>query len=228
MPCLPLNNHYRRKAASTLALLILAFSFYFSSCAPKAYQQLARAEGNAACVYQFQPRFKRVLYRASVDVTGNHLSGVLLIKQMPDSATRILFTNDAGFTFFDFEFSRSGTFIVHSIVENMNKGAVKQTLKKDFQLILFNQPAGVLKPYRFKNQKEGEIYFAWHEGKDYYYYVTNTACTRLLRMERGSSSKKVVEAFSGDVKDGVPDSIKIHHTNFNFDINLKRIYDNPE
>ncbi len=228
MPCLTPNKNYRRKAAATLVLVFLAFTFCFYSCAPKAYQQLVQVAGNAACVYKFQPQFERALYRATVDVTGNHLSGILLIKQMPNSATRLLFTNEAGFIIFDFEFSRSGTFIVHSIVENMNKDAVKQTLKKDFQLILFNIPAGVLKPYRFKNQKEGEKYFAYHEGKDYYYYITNAECSQLLRMERGNSLKKVMEAYSGAVKDKVPDNIKIHHTNFNFDINLKRIYDNPE
>ena len=165
---------------------------------------------------------------------GNHLSGILLIKQMPDSSTRLLFTNEAGFKFFDFEFTKTGDFTVHSIIEKMNKDAVKKTLQKDFQLILFSKPhrfsAGEdrLTPVRFKNQTEGEQYFAYNEGKDFYYYVTNENCTQLIRMVRGSNTKKVLEAFMSELKDGVPDSIQIHHNNFNFDINLKRIYDNAE
>lgn len=201
-------------------LLLLLFS-----CAPKAYKNLQQAEGNAECLQKFQPNFQRALYRATVDVTGNHLSGLLLIKQMPDSSTRLLFTNEAGFKFFDFEFSETGDFKVHSIIDKMDKEAVKKTLHKDFKLILFNKPVTVLKPYKFKEQSATENYYAWNEGEDFYYYITNTDCTQLLRMERGSSTKKVLEAFSGGIKDGVPDSIKIHHTNFNFDISLVRIYD---
>ena len=207
----------------------IAFSVVVISCAPKAYKNLQPIQGSAAqCVSKFQPVFKRALFRTTVDVVGNHLSGILLIKQMPDSSTRLLFTNEAGFKFFDFEFSSLGTFKVYHIIEKMDKESVKKTLKKDFQLVLFNKPLKFLKPYHFSGKKESENYFAYNEGEDHYYYITDPDCSQLLRMERGSSTKKILEAFAFDFKDGVPDSVKIHHTNFNFDINLKRIYDNAE
>ena len=100
--------------------------------------------------------------------------------------------------------------------------------KKDFQLILMNKPVSYLKPYWFKGQKEDEKYYAYHEGKDYYYYITNKDCTSLLRLERGSNTKKVTEALMQLQKDGVPESIGIQHKNFNFEINLKRIEENAE
>src|SRR5258708_13414216 len=75
-------------------------------------------------------------YHASVEVVGNHISGLLLIKNMPDSAIRVVFTNEAGITFFDFGFSRDRTFTVHSIIKKLNKKPVVQTLRKDFELIL--------------------------------------------------------------------------------------------
>ncbi len=196
-----------------------------SSCAPKAYKNLQQTDGNADCLQKFQLKYERVLYRATVDVVGNHLSGVLLIKQMPDSSTRLLFTNEAGFKFFDFEFSKEGAFKVYSIIDKMDKESVKKTLQRDFQLILMNKPLGFLKPYKFKIQNANEHYFAYNEGEDFYYYITKPDCSQLLRMERGSSTKKVLEAFVSDMKNQVPDSIRIHHINFNFDISLKRIYD---
>jgi hypothetical protein len=110
----------------------------------------------------------------------------------------------------------------------MNKESVKKTLQKDFQLILFNQPLSFFKPQKFSKQKPDEKYFAYSEGENYYYYITNTDCSRLIRMERGSNTRKVLEAFMENMKDGVPESIQIHHKNFNFDINMKRIYDNAE
>lgn len=235
MRCLRLNNKtfLQRRGCSQKGSGggLVVFTFYFLlfiSCAPKAYKNLQQLEGSAECLEQFQPKFERVVYRTSVDVIGNHLSGILLIKQMPDSSTRLLFTNEAGYKFFDFEFSKSGDFKVHSIIEKMDKDAVKKTLQRDFQLLLMNKPIRLMKPYEFRGQKNEEKYFAYNAGEDFYYYITNADCSKLIRMERGSSTKKVLEAFVTDMKDKVPDSIQIHHINFNFDINMKRIYDNAE
>lgn len=211
-----------------LAVITFSVMFILSSCAPKAYKNLQQHNGSAECLQKFQPKFERVLYRTTVDVAGNHLSGILLIKQMQDSSTRLLFTNEAGFKFFDFEFSKAGNFKVHSIIDKMDKSAVKKTLQKDFQLILMNKSLEFLKPYGFKNLKTHEKYFAYNEGEDFYYYITNEDCSKLVRMERGSSTKKVLEAFVKDMNDGVPDIINIHHNNFNFDINMKRFYDDAE
>lgn len=216
----------RKKPGTITALALMVFMLV--SCAPKTYRSLRVAEGEPGCIQKFRPVFDRVLYQASVDVVGNHLSGILLIKQMPDSSTRWLFTNEAGFKFFDFEFSKDGEFRVYSIIDKMNKDAVKSTLKKDFQLLLMNHLPNAVKPYRFKGQTTEEMYFAYHEGEDFYYYITGPDCANLVRMERGSSTRKVLEAFVKNGADRTPDEIKIHHNNFKFDINLKRIYDNAE
>lgn len=200
----------------------------FSSCAPKAYKSLHPIAGSSDCVIKHQPTIGRALYQTTVDVAGNHLSGILLIKQMPDSSTRLLFTNEAGFKFFDFEFSKTGRFNVHAILEKMNRDAVIKTLQKDFRLILMQLPVNQVRPYRFKGQKKAENYFAFQDGKDFYYYITSSDCETLLRMERGSNTRKVLEAFSTGLKQGAPETVSIHHNNFNFDIQLKRIYDHAE
>ncbi|MBI3883246.1 MAG: hypothetical protein HY305_03280, partial [Sphingobacteriales bacterium] len=100
------------------------------------YKNLQPATGNTSNLQKFKPDFTVALYNTQVDVIGNHLSGLLLIKKMPDSITRIVFSNEMGFTFFDFEFSSTGNFKVHSIIKKMNKKAVIKTLRKDFELVL--------------------------------------------------------------------------------------------
>lgn len=207
-----------------LSIIIAVVAILLTSCAPSVYKKLQVISGDALCIEKFRPGFEKVLYQTSADVAGNHLSGILLIKQMPDSSTRLLFTNEAGFKFFDFEFSQAGAFKVHYIIEKMNKDAVKTTLKKDFQLILFNQNTALLKPVTFKGQAAGERYFSYNSGEDYYYYITDAGCSKLLRMERGSSTKKVLEAFTDSLMNSIPERILIHHTNFNFDIDMKRIW----
>ncbi|MFV0604374.1 MAG: hypothetical protein ACK5NK_00910 [Niabella sp.] len=221
----PLNKSGYSFTSLLFCVLLIAGLF---ACAPKAYKNLRQLDGSADCMQQFKPNFKRALYRTTVDVAGNHLSGILLIKQMPDSTTRLLFTNEAGFKFFDFGFSKTGAFTVHAIIKKMDKKAVKKTLQKDFQLLLMNFPQAYIKPYTFKGQQANEKYYAYQNGNDFYYYITNINCKQLIRMERGSHTKKVVVANSSQLHNGLPDTLKIHHLNFNFDINLTIINENAE
>ncbi|WP_018630584.1 hypothetical protein [Niabella aurantiaca] len=197
-----------------------------SSCAPAVYKKLQPTEGDAACIQKFKPRIERALYQASVDVAGRHLSGMLLMKRMPDSSFRIVFTNEAGFTFFDFEFSSGSGFVVHTIISKMDKEAVRKTLRKDFELLLMNPVDTPAAAVVFR--KDDTYYYAYNTGSDVYYYITDARCSRLIRMERGSTRKKVVEVMRGPLRDGVPETINIRHINFNFTIDLKRIYDHAE
>ncbi|MCD2425011.1 hypothetical protein LQ567_19660 [Niabella pedocola] len=206
--------------------LLFVSLWLLGSCAPAVYKKLQRAEGTSACIAAFKPHIQRALYQASVDVAGNHLSGLLLIKEMPDSSTRIVFTNEAGFSFFDFEFSHNNGFIVHSIIPKMDKEAVRKTLRKDFELLLMDMVDTTTVSSVF--QKGAERYHAFYVGADVYYYITDDRCGQLIRMERGSRKRKVLEATRGILKDGIPESLNIRHTNFNFTIDLKRIYDHAE
>lgn len=182
----------------------------------------ANSMGDSSQLRKFIPEFGRGLYQTSVDVVGNHLSGLLLIKKMPDSATRILFTNEMGVSYFDFEFAKDGRFIVHSIIKKMNKPAVKKTLKNDFQLVLMNQVGYQQPELRYHN---GQLYHIFKVGKGYYYYITDSLQQQLLEMERASAKKVVVKAHMLNFNDGIPDSIGISHTGFEFNISLKRIRD---
>ena len=59
--------------------------------------------------------------------------------------------------------------------------------------------------------------------KVYYYYITNQSGDQLLRMERASKRKVVVEAVVQNYINGIPDSVNISHKKFDFTIALKRI-----
>ena len=197
--------------------------FFFSACS-SSYKALQQTEGEALCVQKFKPQFTTALYTTQVDVVGKHLSGLLIIKTMPDSSTRIVFSNEAGFKFFDFGFDGKD-FKVYYVFSQMDKKAVIKTLRKDFELVLMRH-LDAEKPYVAK--EEENVYHIFPDGKDIYYYVTGAGCSNLLRMERGSKRKKVVEAFIQPGADNMPDSIGIKHHNFNFDIQLKRLQKDVE
>src|ERR1700754_3148032 len=98
------------------------------SCSPS-YMQMQTATADVNVLQKFKPVFTVALYSTTVDVVGNHLSGLLLIKKMPDSSTRMVFSNEMGVGFFDFEFKDDGDFKVYSIMKKLNKKSVIKTLQ---------------------------------------------------------------------------------------------------
>ncbi len=178
------------------------------------------ATGDINGLQKFKPVFNVALYNTHVDVMGNHLSGLLLIKKMPDSTVRMVFSNEIGFKFFDFEFSSNGAFKVYSVIKQMNKKSVLKTLRKDFELILMDRLDSSEVSVHTNN---GLIYYVFPQSKGYYYYITNSTGDKLVRMERASKKKTVVEAIMENYIKGIPDTIGISHKTFNFTIGLKRI-----
>ena len=200
-------------------LLFVSCFFVLQSCS-SLYSNLQKTQTDTGCLLKFRPAFKSALYSANIDVIGKHLSGVLIIKKMPDSSTRIVFSNEMGLTFFDFEFVNDGSFRVHNIIKQMNKKAVIKTLKKDFELIMM-QNLESKTSYSLKDSSL--IYIAYPQTKGTYYYITDANCTELIKMQRASRSKAVVEAMMQNYVNEIPDTIGISHKNFNFDIGLKRL-----
>jgi hypothetical protein len=191
----------------------------FMACSPL-YRQMQTTNGDISVLKKFKPSFSVVLYKTEVDVIGNHLSGLLLIKKMQDSSTRMVFSNEIGFKFFDFEFLPDGNFKVHSVIKKMNRKSVLKTLRNDFALILMQHMDSTAASVRTKN---GLIYYVFPQTKGYNYYITDSTGDNLIRMERASKRKTVVQAIMKDYINGVPDTIGISHQTFNFTIGLKRI-----
>lgn len=196
---------------------LLLVSIFLSTGCASAYKGVRTTVANN-CITAFKPNFSRIVYSTQVEVVGRHLSGLLIIKTMPDRSVRMVFSNEAGFKFFDFEF-KEDAFKVYHIVEQMNRQSVIKTLRKDFELILMQH----IRQQPLVFTKEDGKYYEFVRGKDHYYYITDNNCEKLLRMERGSRRKKVTEAYWGGYTNNIPDTIGIRHSNFNFTIALKQL-----
>jgi hypothetical protein len=177
---------------------------------------------NAKEIQKFKPNYTVALYNTKVDVVGNHFSGLLLIKKMPDSTTRIVFSNEIGFKFFDFEFNNDFDFKVYSVIKQMNRKAVITTLRTDFELVLMQMN---LNTSGSRYTQNGRLYnlFPDLSGKGYNCYITDMLGDTLLGMERRSNNKTIVNATMRNYNEGQPDTISIVHNRFNFSIGLKRI-----
>ncbi|MBK6378874.1 MAG: hypothetical protein IPF72_03690 [Chitinophagaceae bacterium] len=200
-------------------MILSSCLLFVVSCSPS-YQQMQSATADVNVLQKFKPAFTVALYNTTVDVMSNHLSGLLLIKKMPDSSTRVVFSNEMGLGFFDFEFAPDGSFKVYSIMKKLNKKSVIKTLQHDFDLLLMNNldnTKAVVKT------NEGLTYFIFPQSKGFNYYITNQSGDELVRMERASNKKIIVEAVMKNYINGIPDTIGISHKTFEFNIGLKRI-----
>jgi hypothetical protein len=140
---------------------------------------------------------------------------------MPDSSTRILFTSEMGLSYFDFGFLPEDEFKVYQITPAMNKKALIKTLRKDFELLLFRHMDSS-KYYSLSDS--GLIYHAFTQSSGVNYYITDDHCLRLVKMQRASNKKPIMETFIYGSLPGIsPDSIVIRHLNFNFTISLKKV-----
>jgi hypothetical protein len=200
-------------------LLLGSCLFILTGCS-SVYKNLSPARGDITYIQKFKPDFKVALYKAKINVAGHYLSGLLLIKALPDSSIRMVFSNEMGLKFFDFEFKPNGGFKVFYVIERMDKKPVIKTLKKDFELMLF---LNLDSKTAFLLKDDHNIYYIFPKQKGYFDYVTDVAGTGLARMEVSSPRKPIVQAIMQNYHNGMPDTIGITHKNFSFTIGLKRI-----
>jgi hypothetical protein len=197
----------------SLLLLLIA-------CASE-YKTRKPASLDEACIQKIKPPgIKTSWYTTHIDVIGKHISGLLLMKEMPDSSKRVVFTNEAGVTFLDFEFRADGSFQVKQVIKQLNKKAVVQVLRKDFELMLgipFRK--GISEAW----EQDGERYFGSPQKKETAYFITGADCASLRRIELGSKRKKKVTVEMWGSDRTAPDSVKVKHYTFNMVIGLKKI-----
>lgn len=200
-------------------LIFLSTASLHVSC--NSYRRMQKIQADNSCVQKFKPYFDHTLYKTSVDVIGKHLSGILLINKMTDSTTRIVFSSETGFTFFDFGFQAENGFSVYQITSQMNKKALINTLRKDFDLILFrNMEADKY----FTLTDSLFLYHAFRQSTGINYYITDNSCSTLVKMQRASDKKPIMEAYMKiNAGNPSPDTIMIRHLNVNFTIKLIKI-----
>jgi hypothetical protein len=208
------------RPSTTWFLIFLSLACLGLSC--NQYQHMQKIPSDETCIQKLKPDFHHVVYKTSVDVIGKHISGLLVVKHLPDGSTRVVFTNEMGFSFFDFGFPADSGFKVYFIIPQMDKDALVRTLRKDFELLLFRNMNNN-KSYALKDS--GLIYHAYLQTEGVNYYITDSNCRQLVKMQRASTKKPVMEAvIFGDSRTASPDSISIRHFNIShFSITLKQI-----
>ena len=203
--------------------LLLSLCALLLGCT-SAYHSLMSASVDVACAGKMIPTSMATSwYQASIDVANKHLSGLVLIKNMPDSSQRVVFTSEAGVTFFDFGFKRPGKFMVHAITKKLNRKPVIRTLRQDFELMMgipFSD--GALQSWK----TQGETFFGVVQKKETAYFIVDKDCSSLRRLERGTKRKRKVSIRISRAGYPLPDTLDITHYTFPLQIRLTRFQKN--
>ena len=157
------------------------------------------------------------VYKATIDVYGNQLSGIFIAKKINDSIHRVVFTTDFGNTLLDFELS-DNDFKVNYIQEDLNRKIIVNTLRDDFRLLLKENHA-----VQEILESDENIIYKSADKKGFNYLFESKTDKRLTKIITASKSKeKIILGFES--KSTIfAQSITIQHKNIKLTITLNQI-----
>ena len=154
------------------------------------------------------------VYKTNITVYGHEMSGIFIAKKINDTTHRVVFTTEFGNKLFDFEISET-TFKVNSIVSELDKKILINTLKEDFRLLL-------KKEYLIQEQFENEsnnIYKSADGNRDNYLLISKKD-QQLKKVIRSSKTKEKITITFTVENDNFAKKIVILHQNIKLKIDL--------
>ena len=154
------------------------------------------------------------VYKANITIYGNELSGIFIAKKINDTTHRVVFTTEFGNKLLDFEISKTD-FKVNSIVEELDRKILINTLKTDFRLLL-------KKSYAIKQQydnSENKV-FLTEDGKKSNYLFISKAYNKLDKIVNASKRKERINLFFTSENNIFATKIVVQHYNIKLRIEL--------
>lgn len=154
------------------------------------------------------------VYKTNISVYGNELSGIFIAKKINDTTHRIVFTTEFGNKLMDFEISETD-FKVNSIVSELDRKILINTLKEDFRLLLKKQ---YLIQEQFENESDN-IYKSADGKRDNYIFVSKKD-QKLEKIVHASKTKEKFTLYFNSENNIFAENIQIIHQNIKLKIEL--------
>ena len=154
------------------------------------------------------------VYKANISVYGNELSGIFIAKKINDTTHRIVFTTEFGNKLMDFEISQTD-FKVNSIVSELDRKILINTLKEDFRLLL---KKNYVIQEQFEN-KSDNIYKAEDGKRDNYIFLSKKN-HKLEKIVHSSKTKEKFTLIFNSENNIFAEKIQIIHQNIKLKIEL--------
>lgn len=155
-----------------------------------------------------------------MEVYGNDISGILIIKKISDTTHRVVMTSDFGNKMIDFEISEND-FKLNYVLADLDKKMVINFLKNDFQeLLRKSYPVSE----RFENN-ESIIDISKIDKKIYYLFFDKK--TDILTQIIYTKNNREKIDFTFEAKTPIfAETINLQHKDFKINIKLNQITEN--
>lgn len=202
-----------RKSTTALLLISLVISV---SCGSRRVDRSGWARSGVSSVFNtyFSDAARDYVYRTKINVYGNELNGILIAKKIGDSTHRVVLTTDFGNTLLDFEVGQDN-FKVNSIVEDLDRKIIVNTLRDDFRLLFRERYDGA----NTFNNNGGTVYEVSDDTGRYRILATDG---RINAIGRGSERKDKVNATFKSENNTFADEIIIEHFDLKLVIEMNR------
>lgn len=205
-----------RKSTIPFLLINCFLIVFLSSCATQIVNDFAPVtlEKTAYKAPYFSNPEIDYVYKANITVYGNELTGVFIAKKINDTTHRVVFTTEFGNKLLDFEISETD-FKVNSIVEELDRKILVNTLKTDFRLLLRNQ---FLIKEQFENATD-KVYKS-KEGNRFNTLFVSKASEKLYKIVHSSKTKEKININFASENNIFAEKIVIQHQNIKLRIEL--------
>lgn len=154
------------------------------------------------------------VYKTNITVYGNEISGIFIAKKINNTTHRIVFTTEFGNKLMDFEISDTN-FKVNSIVSELDRKILINTLKEDFRLLLKKE---YLIQEQFENDSDN-IYKSKDEKRDNYLFISKKD-NKLEKVVHSSPTKEKFTLTFSSENNIFAEKIQIIHQNIKLKIEL--------
>ncbi len=154
------------------------------------------------------------VYKTNITVYGHEISGIFIAKKINDTTHRVVFTTEFGNKLLDFEISKK-TFKVNSIVSELDRKILINTLTEDFRLLLKNE---YLIQEQFENESDN-IYKSEDGNRDNYLFVSKKT-SKLEKVVNASKTKEKITLLFSSENNIFAEKIQIIHQNIKLKIEL--------
>ena len=145
------------------------------------------------------------VYKANIEIYGKSLTGIFIAKKINDTTHRVVFTTEFGNKLIDFEVSEHD-FKVNSIVSELDRKIVINTLRDDFRLLLRKQ-FSILEQF----ENEDVIVYKSNDSKQSDYMFVSKKDNKLVKIIHTSSGKEKINIRFTSESGILADTIDIIH-----------------
>lgn len=206
-----------RKSTIPYSIISVFLVLILSSCSSldvvKGYNPATLEKTVFEVPYFSSPEMDYV-YKANITIYGNELSGIFIAKRINDTTHRVVFTTEFGNKLLDFEISEND-FKVNSIVDELDRKILINTLKTDFRLLLKNS-------YVIQQQYDNsasKVYLTEEDSSNNYLFISK-ADNKLNKIVNATKRKERINLFFTSENNIFATKIVIQHYNIKLRIEL--------